>query len=91
MANSIFIQISVKSKNITGLNVQVIDQIAGAIARFIMTESALVPVNDIVPVLMNNLPLKSDETEYDYVFKALGKLYSAGELLLNFKTNALFH
>ena len=80
-----------QSKNITGLNVQVIDQIAGAIARFIMTESALVPVNDIVPVLMNNLPLKSDETEYDYVFKALGKLYAAGEILLNFKIEALFH
>jgi len=64
---------------------QVIDQIAGAIARFIMTESALVPVNDIVPVLMNNLPLKSDETEYDYVFKALGKLYAAGHVSI--KTN----
>ena len=46
-----------------------------------MTGSSHVPVNDIVPVLMNNLPLKSDETEYENVFKALCKLYAAGMVL----------
>jgi len=57
---------------------QVIDQVVGAISRFILTGSSNVPVNDIVPVLMNNLPLKMDETEYENVFKALCKLYAAG-------------
>ncbi len=60
---------------------QVIDQVVGAVSRFIMTGSSHVPVNDIVPVLMNNLPLKSDETEYENVFKALCKLYAVGTVL----------
>ena len=62
--------------------IQVIDQVVGAISRFILTDSGHVPVNDIVPVLMNNLPLKSDETEYENVFKALCKLYAAGNSFL---------
>ena len=62
--------------------IQVIDQVVGAISRFILTDSSNVPVNDIVPVLMNNLPLKSDETEYENVFKALCKLYAAGNSFL---------
>ena len=37
-----------------------------------------VPVNEIVPVMMNNLPLKDDVEEYENVFKALAVLYTAG-------------
>ena len=43
-----------------------------------MVGSASVPVEDIIPVLMSNLPLKEDKDEYEVVFKALAKLYASG-------------
>ena len=46
--------------------------------RFIVTGSASVPINEIVPVFMANLPLKEDMEEYEMVFKAFTVLYSAG-------------
>ena len=48
------------------------------ISRFISVGSASVPVSEIVPVMMTNLPLKEDKDEYEMVFKALTVLYSAG-------------
>jgi len=57
---------------------RVIDQIVGAVARFLIVGSSSVPVNEIIPVMMNNLPLKEDMEEYENVFKALAVLYTAG-------------
>jgi len=57
---------------------RVIDQIVGAVARFMIVGNSNVPVNEIVPVMMNNLPLKDDVEEYENVFKALAVLYTAG-------------
>jgi len=57
---------------------RVIDQIVGAVSRFLVVGSSSIPVNEIVPVLMNNIPLKEDMDEYEMVFKALATLYSAG-------------
>ena len=38
------------------------------------------PVSELVPVLMNHLPLREDMSEYERVFKALNVLYVAGIL-----------
>jgi len=57
---------------------RVIDQVVGAVARFIVIGSADVPVNEIVPVFLNNLPLREDKDEYEMVFKAFTLLYTAG-------------
>ena len=39
------------------------------------------PVSELVPVLMNHLPLREDMDEYEVVFKALNVLYSAGSIV----------
>ena len=44
------------------------------ISRFIYIGFAGVPVSELVPVLMNHLPLREDMTEYERVFKALNVL-----------------
>jgi len=58
---------------------RVIDKIVAAVARFIFIGFAGVPVAELVPVLMNHLPLREDMTEYERVFKALNVLYVAGD------------
>merc|ERR1719383_703410 len=57
---------------------RVIDQIVGAVGRFLVVGSSSIPVNEILPVLLNNLPLKEDMEEYEMVFKALSALYASG-------------
>ena len=37
---------------------RVLDQIAGAISRFLIANLAMVPVEDLLPALLNQLPLK---------------------------------
>ena len=48
-----------------------------------MIESASIPKHEIIPVLMDNLPLKEDKDEYEMVFKALTALYASGNLIKN--------
>ena len=42
-------------------------------------QTSSVPINDIMLVLMGNLPLKEDLEEYKMVFKAFTVLYAAGK------------
>ena len=46
-----------------------IDQIVGAVCRLILANRSLVPLDDVLPVIFKNLPLKEDEEEYEIVFK----------------------
>ena len=55
-----------------------IDQIVGAVCRLIIANKQLVPLNDVLPVLFNNLPLREDYEEYDFVYRCLQSLYSDG-------------
>jgi len=57
---------------------RVVDQVTGAVCRFVVADLASVPVDDIVPAVLKNLPLKEDEDEYEMVFKCFTTLYSAG-------------
>lgn len=57
---------------------RVVDQVTGAVCRFVVADMAGVPVDDIVPAVVKNLPLKEDEDEYEMVFKCFATLYAAG-------------
>jgi len=60
---------------------RVIDQVVGAVSRFVIANLAKVPVDDIVPAVLANLPLKEDLDEYEIVFKFFLTLFSAGHAL----------
>uniref|UniRef100_A0A1A9UP14 26S proteasome non-ATPase regulatory subunit 5 n=1 Tax=Glossina austeni TaxID=7395 RepID=A0A1A9UP14_GLOAU len=52
-----------------------LDNICGAIARLIMTNCSLVPLNQVLPVFLKNLPLREDFDENNSVFKCFKLLY----------------
>lgn len=52
-----------------------LDNICGAIARLIMTNCSLVPLNQVLPVFLQNLPLREDFDENNSVFKCFKLLY----------------
>lgn len=60
---------------------RVVDQIVGAVCRFVVANIANVPVPDIVTAVLANLPLKEDMDEYELVFKFFLTLYNAGHNL----------
>lgn len=52
-----------------------LDNICGAIARLIITNCNLVPLNQVLPVLLQHLPLREDFDENASIFKCLKLLY----------------
>lgn len=60
----------------------VIDNICGAIARLISTNSDLVPIQQVLPVLLEKLPLREDHEEHGAVLRCLGMLYQRGDPVL---------
>lgn len=57
---------------------RVLDQIVGCVARFLIVGHPTIPVAELIPVLMGNIPLREDFDEYECVFRALATLYTAG-------------
>jgi len=57
---------------------RVVDQVTGAVCRFIVADMASVPVDDIIQAVTKSLPLKEDDDEYEMVFKCFTTLYAAG-------------
>jgi len=51
------------------------DNAAGAVARLIIRNTAAVPLDQVLPVLVESLPLKSDYLENRPVFRALFQLF----------------
>lgn len=51
------------------------DNAAGAVARLILRNSDVVPLGQVLPVLIDSLPLKDDKEENRPVFKALFHLF----------------
>ena len=49
--------------------------------RFVIVGHPSVPLEELVPALFNNLPLKEDKDEYEAVFKALATLYAKGRAI----------
>lgn len=57
---------------------RVIDQVVGAVCRLVLANKTIVPLNDVLPVVLNQLPLKEDLEEYLVVFKCVLLLYGDG-------------
>jgi len=55
---------------------RVIDQIAGAVCRLILANKNLVPLDAVVPVVLQQLPMREDLDEYAVVFQALTVLFA---------------
>ncbi|XP_066592125.1 importin-4-like [Prorops nasuta] len=58
------------------------DNIVGAIARLIIVNYTIVPLDQVYPVFISQLPLKEDFEEYKAVFKSIATLYQAGHDVL---------
>lgn len=52
-----------------------LDNICGAIARLILTNCQLVPLDQVLPVFLQHLPLREDFDENATVFKCFKLLY----------------
>ncbi|XP_049818951.1 importin-4-like isoform X2 [Aethina tumida] len=55
-----------------------LDNICGAIAKMIIANSAGVPLEQVFPVLLNHLPLRSDFDENEAVINCFVNLYQSG-------------
>ena len=55
-----------------------LDQIVGAVCRLIIAYKEGVPIQQVMPVVMANLPLREDMEEYEAVVRALLILYGDG-------------
>ncbi|XP_033113593.1 importin-4-like [Anneissia japonica] len=54
---------------------RVIDNICGAVARLVLTNTEAVPVSQVLPRLVQLLPLKEDKEENNTVFRCIHHLY----------------
>ncbi|XP_063703113.1 importin-4-like [Culicoides brevitarsis] len=55
-----------------------LDNICGALARLILANSSLVPLNDVLPSFIQYLPLREDFDENQAIFKAFALVYQQG-------------
>jgi hypothetical protein len=53
------------------------DNAAGAVARMIIAHPEAVPLDQVLPVFINALPLKADYEENQPVFECIFKLFGA--------------
>ncbi|XP_014209388.1 importin-4 [Copidosoma floridanum] len=58
------------------------DNIIGAIARLIITNHSIVPLEQVFPVFVSQLPLKEDLEENKTVYKCIMQLYGCGHVIL---------
>lgn len=58
------------------------DNVVGAIARLIITNYSNLPLEQVFPVYVQQLPLKIDYQEHKAVFKSILTLYQAGVAIL---------
>ncbi|XP_060660093.1 importin-4-like [Drosophila nasuta] len=56
-------------------NPSALDNICGAVGRMIVTNHNLVPIQQVLPVFLSNLPLREDMDELEMVIRALEVLY----------------
>lgn len=58
------------------------DNVVGAIARLIIANYSILPLDQVFPVFVSQLPLKEDFEENKAVFKSILTLYEAGHSIL---------
>lgn len=54
------------------------DNIIGAIARLIIANHQIIPMDQVFPPLIQHLPLKEDLSENETAFKCINHLYKIG-------------
>jgi len=60
-----------------------VDQIVGAVCRLVVANKAAVPLAEVVPVVLQHLPLKEDKEEYHMVYRCIETVYEdCRELIL---------
>ena len=62
---------------------RVLDQIVGAVSRLILANQSLVPLDAVLPVLFQHLPLRQDLDEYEIVFLLLSHLQTQEHPIVN--------
>ena len=62
---------------------RVLDQIVGAVSRLILANQSLVPLDAVLPVLFQHLPLRQDLDEYEIVFSLLSHLQTQEHPIVN--------
>ncbi|ESN91050.1 hypothetical protein HELRODRAFT_104231 [Helobdella robusta] len=55
---------------------RVVDNICGALARMITSNCSLVPLDQVLPTIINHLPLQEDLEEHITVFQSFASLYA---------------
>ncbi|OXU25360.1 hypothetical protein TSAR_005639 [Trichomalopsis sarcophagae] len=65
------------------------DNIIGAIARLIITNHSIIPLDQVFPVFISHLPLREDLEENKTVFKSILVLYTNGHAVLRPNVNTL--
>lgn len=63
-------------------HIKVRDNVIGAIARLIIANYGILPLDQVFPVFVNQLPLKEDFEENKMVFRSILTLYQAGHNIL---------
>lgn len=58
------------------------DNVVGAIARLIIVNYGILPLDQVFPVFVSQLPLKEDFQENKAVFRSILTLYQAGHNIL---------
>nr|XP_020497292.1 importin-4 [Labrus bergylta] len=61
---------------------RVIDNLCGALCRMIMSNVEAIPLEQVIPALVGNLPLKEDMEENKTVFSCLAMLYTHSPALV---------
>jgi importin-4 len=67
------------------------DNAAGAVARLILRNTAAIPLDQVLPVFLEALPLKNDYLENRPVFRALFHLFRANPQVLHPFIDRLLH
>ncbi|XP_054274502.1 importin-4-like [Macrosteles quadrilineatus] len=62
----------------TETNPGALDNICGALARLIITNTDAIPLQQVVPVYVRYLPLREDFEENKWIYQSLGLLYQRG-------------
>ncbi|XP_040564918.1 LOW QUALITY PROTEIN: importin-4-like [Lepeophtheirus salmonis] len=60
---------------------RIVDQIVGAVCRMILANDSLIPLTDVFPVVIQNLPLKEDHEEFLSVYRAVLHLIPKGSIV----------
>ncbi|OMJ14017.1 putative importin subunit beta-4 [Smittium culicis] len=75
--------------NVKSNNSNIVDNACGAVARLILSVPSIIPLNEVLPVWLSNLPIKIDHQEDEPVYNALVFLIENNSSILQPHSQAL--